>query len=177
MIVERVRASDSNKPTPDTEWSVRELAGHMLYELSWTADLVRGATMEQVGDRYDGDLIGNDLAMSWQLATVAAETAIEECDLQAIAHLSYSDVTVEEYLREAAGDQLIHAWDLGVATGQSVQFDSAVTQAIYDHTLPRATSMYTSGLFAPPIEVSESADLQTRLLGLFGRDARWQPVA
>jgi hypothetical protein len=34
--------------------------------------------------------------------------------------------------------------------------------------------MVESCLFAPPIEVPESADLPTRLLALFGRRADWR---
>lgn len=173
--VRLVGPNDFDKPTPDTEWDVRTLAGHVLYELSWTADIVRDATIEQVGNRYDGDLIGDKLLINWELAATAAQEAIKACDLSAIAHLSYGNVTVGDYLREAASDQLIHSWDLSAALGQPVQFDAKVAQAVYDDVLPKAPGMASSGLFAVPLDVPDNAGIQTKLLAIFGRDANWQP--
>jgi len=176
QVIAKVAPADFKLPTPDTEWNVRRLIKHMLYELSWTADIVHGATMAEVGDKYDGNLIGESLPAAWQAAANAAEQAIDRCDLNSIAHLSYADRTVAEYLKEAASDQLIHSWDLGVAIGQKVKFDPDIAQLIYDDTLPGAPTMSATGLFAPVLKVAENAPLQTKLLALYGRDSGWQPV-
>lgn len=175
-IVSRVRMADYKLPTPDTEWNVRRLLKHMLYELSWTADIVRGTTIAEVGDKYDGNLIGENLTAAWRAAANAARQAIDRCELNSVAHLSYADKIVADYLKEAASDQLIHSWDLGVATGQKVDFDTATTQLIYDDTLPSASTMSATGLFAPVVKVADDASLQTKLLALYGRDSGWQPV-
>lgn len=174
QAINNVKPEYFDKPTPDTEWDVRTLAGHMLYELSWTADIVRGATITQVGDRYDGDLIGNDLISAWRVAGEEARQAIEACDLKGIAHLSYGDVKIAEYLREAAGDQLIHGWDLSMAIGLPVHFDPEVAEEVYKNSLPKTESRSHSGLFAPPLEVPADADIQTKLLALYGRDNNWR---
>ena len=47
-------------PTPCTEWDVRALVNHVIGEELWTVPLVDGATIEEVGDRFDGDLLGDD---------------------------------------------------------------------------------------------------------------------
>jgi uncharacterized protein (TIGR03086 family) len=175
-VVSQVSTADYKLSTPDTEWNVRRLLKHMLYELSWTADIVRGATIAEVGDKYDGNLIGGNLTAAWRVAAKAAGQAIDRCDLSMVAHLSYADKTVAEYLKEAASDQLIHSWDLGMAIGQKVDFDPAITQLIYDDTLPNASTMSATGLFAPVVKVADDASLQTKLLALYGRDSGWQPV-
>ena len=172
-VVSRVGAADLGLPTPCTEWDVRALAAHMLYEVSWVPDIVAGATIAEVGDRHGGDLMGGDLRGSWRRAADAALAAAARCDPAATAHLSYGDVTNDDYLRQQGADQLIHAWDLGVATGIAVRFDPEVAAAVHADTLPHLEGMRASGLFAPPHPVPEGADIQARVIALFGRDPGW----
>jgi uncharacterized protein (TIGR03086 family) len=174
-LVGGVRPSQLGLATPCREWDVRALASHMLYELSWIPDLTRGATIAEVGDRYDGDLVGGDLVASWRRAADAALIAVDRCDPVAIAHLSYADVSNDAYLRQVGADELIHSWDLGSATGALVRFDPELAEAVYENTLPDVKGMKASGLFAPPVPVPENADPQRRLIALFGRDPGWQP--
>jgi len=174
-LVGAIRPAQLVLATPCTEWDVRALVSHMLYELSWVPDLLRGATIAEVGDRYEGDLIGDDLAASWRRGAEAALVAVDGCDPGATAHLSYADVRNDDYLRQVGGDELIHSWDLGAATGASVRFDPELVEAVYDNTLPGVEGMQASGLFAPPLPVPEGADPQTRLVALFGRDPGWRP--
>lgn len=170
-VVNAVRPTDFYKPTPDTKWDVRTLVGHMLYELSWTPDILQGATIDEVGNKYSGDLIDDDLTTGWHEAAERAIQAVDQADLRAAAHLSYGDTTSDDYLKEAASDQLIHAWDLGTAIGMPVRFDPGVAEAVYDNALPKKDSMRASGLFAEPKEVSGETDIQTRLLAMYGRQS------
>jgi uncharacterized protein (TIGR03086 family) len=173
-VVERVRPEDFALPTPCTEWDVRALLGHMLYELSWVPEMVSGKTIAEVGSRYDGDLIGADPVASWRAAASAARAAVERCDPAGAAHLSYADVPNEAYLREVGGEQLTHAWDLGEAIGQAVHFPPDLTRSVYEDVQPKAEGLSQSGLFAPPVAVPDSADLQTKLIALMGRAPDWR---
>ncbi|MBL8159218.1 TIGR03086 family protein [Candidatus Saccharibacteria bacterium] len=168
--VQQVSPDEFEKPTPDTEWTVRDLAGHLLYELAWVADIVNGKTMEEVGTQYDGDLIAGRLQDNWQLTADRATVAVEAADLEGTAHLSYGTVTVRDYLEQIAADLLIHAWDLSTALGQPLQFENEVAQYVYDYTLPRQDDLKQSGLFAEAVQVPDDAELQTKLLALYGRD-------
>ena len=55
-------------PTPDTEWTVRDLVEHLVGEQLWVPLLLGGATIEEVGDRFDGDNLGDDPKTAWSLA-------------------------------------------------------------------------------------------------------------
>src|SRR6188472_1572852 len=73
-LVGEVGAAQWHDETPCSEWDVRRLVHHLLSEQRWVSPLLEGLTIEQVGDRFDGDLMGDD-ASTW--ASLLA-TAIEE---------------------------------------------------------------------------------------------------
>lgn len=171
-IVAQVQADDLGKPTPDTEWNVRVLLNHMLYELAWVTDIVQGKTVAEVGDAYDGDLLGEDIQNAWGIHLARAQQAVLDADPSTTAHLSYGDVPLGEYLQDEGSDQLIHAWDLGKGIGVSVAMPPSLAQRVYDRALLHTQERADSGLFAPPVEVPEDSDIQIKLLALYGRDAR-----
>lgn len=174
-IVKQVRADQLSLPTPDTEWTVRDLLQHITYELAWTADVVEGKSIAEVGDKYEGDLLGEDPLASWQKYKVRAREAVIHAKEADTAHLSYTDTTVADYLWEAGNDQLIHAWDLGEGIGVAVVFDEQVATELYDRALPRKDEFENSGLFAAAKSVPDMADTQTKLLALLGRSKNWRP--
>ena len=55
--------------TPDTEWNVRDLVNHVLAENLWAPPLLAGSTISDVGDRFDGDVLGPDPKGSWLAAS------------------------------------------------------------------------------------------------------------
>ena len=168
-VISQVKTSQYQDPTPDTEWNVKKLAGHMLYELSWAADILNGKTVGEIGTKYDTDLIGDDLQKNWQTAAMKALISLGKVNPEQIIHLSYGDFKASHYIQEQANDQLIHAWDLGTAIGVEVKFDPDIAEFLYEAALPRQPEMAATGLFAPAIKVPEPADIQTKLLALFGR--------
>jgi len=172
-IVRQVEPEQMELPTPDTDWTVHDLLQHIVYELAWTADIVQGKTVAEVGDKYEGELLNSDQTEAWEEYAVAAQNAVEACSLDAAAHLSYGDKTVGEYLLEASNDQLIHAWDLGQAIGIAVQFDETVARTLYEQALSHTEEFTDSDLFAPPLPVPEGASTQTKLLAFLGRSEAW----
>ena len=171
-VMKQVRASQFGLPTPDTEWDVRKLVGHILYELAWVPDLMAGQTVAAVGTKYDGDLIGSDLQVSWRSLVDKALAAVKSVDSNQMVHLSYADVPAANFIQEQANDQLIHAWDLATAIGVPIKFDEQVAEELYQAALPRQAEMASSGLFGTPVQTPASADVQTKLLRVFGRESK-----
>ena len=54
--VEAVGEADWSRPTPCADWYVRALVNHVVGEDLWTRPIVEGRRIEEVGDRYDGDV-------------------------------------------------------------------------------------------------------------------------
>lgn len=155
--------------TPCTEWSLKDLLNHMVSELRWVEPLVSGKTIADVGNRFEGDLVDGDAQRAWQAAAAEVRKAVEQADMKAIAHLSYGDRTMSEYLHEVGSDILVHTWDVAQGIRCSLQLDEAAVRTVYEKAIPHKDSFANSPQFAGPLDVPETADLQTKLLALYGR--------
>lgn len=157
-------------PTPCTDWTVRDIVNHLTSEQLWVPPLLGGATVEQVGSRFDGDVLGADPVSAWDSAATAARAALAEPGaVERTVHLSYGDRPAEFYVRELTSDLLLHAWDLARALGTDETLDAELVDAVLASTEPHASELAASGLFAPPVPVPAGADPQTRLIALSGR--------
>ena len=159
-------------PTPCTKWDVRALVHHLVYENVWTPPIFEGQTIEEVGDRFEGDLLGNDPKAAWDQAAKDAIAAVhDEGAMSRTVHLSFGDLPGEEYARELFTDHLIHAWDLARSTGADDALDPELVEACYEINKPQEDRLKRSGMFGERIDPPPDADLQTKLLAVFGRTA------
>ncbi|MEO3812753.1 TIGR03086 family metal-binding protein [Sphaerisporangium sp. B11E5] len=170
LRVGMVRADQWDAPTPCSEWTVRDLVNHLVVEQLWVPPLVGGATVADVGDRFDGDQLGDDPAGAWHRAAAEAQAAFAAPGaLDREVHLSYGTVPCRVYCREMATDLAVHAWDLARALGVDEHVDPRLMAAAYDHLAPMREGLTGTGLFAEPVPVPGDADIQTRTLALTGR--------
>ena len=169
-LVHQVGDRDWDNPTPCSEWNVRALVNHLVYEARWAPPLFEGQTIEQVGTRFDGDLLGDDPKAAYDEAVAAAITAVRAAGvLDRTVHLSYGETPAPGYLSQLTGDFVVHAWDLARGIAADDELDPDLVGWVYDNTAPHADQLAASGLFDPPVEVADDADLQTKMLALFGR--------
>lgn len=156
--------------TPCTDWTVRDLVNHLTGEQLWVPPLLGGATVEEVGSRFDGDVLGVDPVSAWDSAATAARAAFAEPGaLERTVHLSYGERPAQYYLQEMTADLVIHAWDLARAIGADETLDPELVDSVLTAAAPHADTLAASGAFAPPVPVPADADPQTRLIALFGR--------
>src|SRR5919202_861884 len=88
-----VGADQWDLPTPCTEWNVRVLVGHLVNEERWAPPLLAGSTIEEVGDRFQGDLLGDDPLAAWEEAAAEALAAARPDVLGRIVHVSFGEIT------------------------------------------------------------------------------------
>jgi uncharacterized protein (TIGR03086 family) len=158
--------------TPCEGWTVRELANHIVSGNFWAAELARGQTIEAVGDRLDGDVLGPDpLAAYTESARVADEAFRAPGAMAAPCAVSYGPVPGEVYAGHRFIDVLIHGWDLAKATGQDTTLPADLVEACFEVVEPQKDLLAASGMFGSDIEVPEGADRQTQLLAELGRKA------
>ena len=162
--------ADWDAPTPDDEWSVRDLVAHVIEEQQWVPYLLAGETIEKAKKQIEP--LRDDLRGEWELYSFAATTAWSESSPEQRVHLSYDEVTMADYLREQVADVAIHTWDLARAVGADEELDSELVEAVWSVFEPQKETLAASGLYAPPVPLPDDAPLQARLLAVTGRDPR-----
>jgi uncharacterized protein (TIGR03086 family) len=171
-LVHQVDDEQWSHQTPCTDWDVRTLVNHLVYEARWAAPLFEGQTIEQVGSRFDGDLLGEDPKKAYDEAlAVASAAAGAPGALDGTVQLSFGATPAAEYLAQLTGDFVVHGWDLARAIGADEKIDPALVEFVHKAAEPQAELLAASGMFDPPLDVGENADPQTRMLAMFGRRA------
>lgn len=170
--VQQIADGQWESPTPCTEWNVRDLVNHLVYEDRWAKPLFDGKTIAEVGDAFDGDLLGADPKKAWSDARAEAVGAVSADDaMEKIVHLSFGDIPGSDYTMQLLCDHVIHAWDLARAIGADEKLDPELVKMCHDVMAPQEQTLRRSGSFGDRVSVPQDADLQTRLLALVGRRA------
>lgn len=172
----RVRAIRGNQwelSTPDTEWSVRDLVNHVVSEHLWVPELMCGATILEVGDKFDGDVLGDDPTHAWTNAAAASRSTWEVPGAaERTVHLSFGDVVATVYGWQLITDLLVHGWDLSAAINVDDNFPNDLVGAVL-RQVQEAGDHEESGMFAPALDVSACTDDLTELLARLGRRRPW----
>ena len=159
-------------PTPCTEWDVRALVNHLANENAWARPMLESRSIAEVGNALDGDLLGDDPVSAWEgWAAEARDIMATPGVVEATVHASFAELSGEEYIGQLWVDHLIHAWDLARAIGADEAMDPELAQIAYDELKPMEEALKASGAYGDKVEVSEGADLQTKLLAVTGRRA------
>lgn len=171
-LVHAVDSGQWQRPTPCAEWTVRDLVGHVTAENLWTVPLLSGATIAEVGDRFEGDVLDDDPVRAWDDAAAAARDAVDQADtLDRTIHLSYGDTTGDAYVRELLADHVVHAWDLARAIDADDQLDPQLVRTCATWFDGMEDAYRQAGAIGPREAVAADADATTRLLARFGRSA------
>lgn len=117
-LVHATSASQLDNATPCQKWAVRDLLNHVVGGGYMFATCLSGGTVDLSTD--PGDLLGDDHAAAFDAAIAAFRAALAGTDdLSTMVTLPFGTMPADVALRIAAGDLLVHSWDLAQATGQS----------------------------------------------------------
>ena len=129
-FVNAIKPDQWDAPTPCDEWDMRALVGHITYEALWAAELYAGKTMAEVGDRFEGDNLGDDPIAAFTLALVGAKSAVAAPGaMETVCHLSFGDHSGADYAGQLFLDFLVHGWDVAKGSGQDATLDAALCEA------------------------------------------------
>jgi uncharacterized protein (TIGR03086 family) len=167
-LVRAVPANRWSDPTPCAEWSVRDVVNHVVGEHLWAPPLLRGETIAQVGDRFDGDVLGDSPTESWERASAESRQAWRTASPEFPVHLSFGDTPALEYGQQMLLDLVIHGWDVARGAGLDETLDPAAAAHVLSYVQEHAKEWEAAGVFAAPVD-ADAADPVTRLLGCTGR--------
>lgn len=167
-FVDNIHTEHWHATTPCPAWDVRQLVNHLVSGNLWVGELGAGHTIEEVGGRLDGDLLGDDPVASHEKSVAAAIAAFRADDaMERLWPLSYGPRPGRVYARQRFIDVLIHGWDIATATGQDTRLPAYLTQASLDY-LESSPKVVAAWGFAS-IDAPVGGDPQAQLLGLAGR--------
>jgi uncharacterized protein (TIGR03086 family) len=170
-FVGAVPADRWHAPTPCAGWDVRALVNHVVAGNWWAAELAAGRTIPEVGDRLDGDVLGDDPSGAYRAsAAAAAEVFRRPGAMERPCAVSYGPVPGSVYCGHRFIDVLVHGWDLAVAVGADPTLPAGLVEACLEVVTPQAELFAGSGMFGTARPVPPDAPAQTRLLALLGRD-------
>jgi len=171
-FVERAQQISSehwHAATPCVEWNVRALVNHVAGEYLWLPEMLAGKTVADVGERLDGDLLGNEPVQTLINAQRAALAAVEADDaLNTTVHLSFGDVPAADYAMQMIIDSTIHSWDLARAIGADETLDPELVELAYIELQKSAEDWRSGGAFGPKRDAADDSTL-ARLIALTGR--------
>lgn len=152
-VLDAIPADRWDSPSPCTEWTVREVADHLVEALGLLAGAVSG---EPAG------------ATSYREATRRCLAAFADPDALAAVHPSpVGPLSGKAMADISLSESLVHGWDLATGAGLRYEPDPeavAVVAGFPDG--PKAP-----GMFADPVPVPADAPEFVALLGRLGRAA------
>ena len=156
--------------TPCAGWDVRALLSHLVAGNLWAAELGAGGTIERVGDRLDGDVLGADPAAAYTASADAAAAVFRRPGaLDAPCAVSYGPVPGSVYAGHRFVDVFVHGWDLAVATGQDPGLDPALMEACRQVIEPQLDAFRGAGVLGSELPVPAGATAEQRFLAMLGR--------
>ncbi len=153
--------------------TLHQSVNYHTYDDAWVPDVLEGKTKEEVGDKYKAILTADksDTLINYgKYNFMAVEIVSGYEDLDKIVHLSYGDFSAHDYLQHIISFRGFRIHDIAKLIGADTKMPDDLVQALWHELTPVIESYRQMGVFPPAIEVSEDADLQTKLLALAGRE-------
>lgn len=173
--IDRIGREAWSLDTPCADWSVRDLVNHLTSEHLWAPHLLRGETLDDVGDRYDGDVVGEDPQGAWRQAVARSMMAFGSADPDGTVHTSMGQVPTGLYATQMLTDLTVHGWD--VAKGARTAYEPVpdAVEAVWAYARPRREGNSDSPVFDRPVS-TDSPERIDQLVALLGRDPGWGVV-
>lgn len=174
-----VRPDQWDRPTPCTEWNVRQLVNHMAQGNLNFVRLLDGATGAVFLRMRDADALGTDPPGAYARSAAECASAFARPGaLEQVLDYPLGRVTGQQALAVRTTDTIIHTWDLARAIGADETLSPDMVAWVSDHMgdiyaglaeTPPAAQTTHRFFAAPPGEPPAGASPQHRLLYRMGR--------
>ena len=156
--------------TPCSDWNVKDVVNHIVYENVWMVALFDGRTIEEVGDEFEGDLVGDDPIGVYNRTASEVKAVLARPDaMTRTVQISSGPTSGAEYSKQLFLDTLIHGWDIAIGSGQDAELDDFLVQMCIPMAQAVADNEDFRAAFATPVSRDANTNTQAHLLGLLGR--------
>jgi uncharacterized protein (TIGR03086 family) len=159
-----VPAGRWSDPSPCEDWDARGVVRHVIETQGMFLRLV-GRDLPPIPD------VADDPAGAWDGARAAIQADLDDperagTEFDGSFGRTRFETAVDRFL---CADLVMHRWDLARATGQDEHIDPADAQRLLDGAVAFGDAIRSPGVCGPPVPVPADADIQTRVIGFYGR--------
>jgi hypothetical protein len=149
--------------------TLRDFINYHAYDEAWVPQTLDGRTIEEVGDIYDGDLLGDDPKAAYTKLFDAANAAVKALtDLDQPVHLTYGDYPAREYLWHVSIFRGFRSYQLAKWLGADTTMSPELVSGLWSIVEPHLDEWRAIGIFPPAKSSPSDADAQTQLLAKTG---------
>ncbi len=156
----------SRTPSP----TLRDILAAHTRDEAWIPDVLAGKSLAEVGEKWSGDLLGDDPIGNYdEINDIATEAATrDDLDPARVVHFQYGDYPLSEGLVHLSIYRCFQAWSIAHFVGLDFDLPDALVDLMWDELMPMLDELRGYGVFPPEVPVPADADRQTRLLGKTG---------
>ena len=173
-VIDQIQSEQFALPAP-AGWSraenpsLRDILAYHAFDEAWVPDVLDGRTIDEVGDKHAGELLGDDPVAAYdRINDLATAAVLANDDSEATAHLSYGDFTMGEAFEHMSIYRAFQAWSIAKFIGLDYSLPSALVEGLWERVMPNVETWRSMGVFGPEVEVPADADRETQLLGKTG---------
>ncbi|MCE7001993.1 TIGR03086 family metal-binding protein [Kibdelosporangium philippinense] len=179
VVLAKVPADRWDAPSACTEWTVRDVAGHVIWGQqqmrAWATDRQQVQMDGAPGSPHPAVMAGDDPVATWRAARKeSVATLTEEALARMTSITGIGEVPLAAVVTLLITDQVAHTWDIAHGLGIDAELGPELVGVAFDWA--RANVVRRPGFFGPELTPPADANEQTRMLAFLGR-AAWQPVA
>ena len=177
-ILSAVPPGGWDAPSECELWSVRDVAGHVIWGQEQLAHWATGQDYSRPdgapGVPHPAVMAGTDPLSTWRTARTAADDTLTDDALGRTVTLpGLGETPLPGIVTLLVTDLLAHSWDIGHALGLEVRLEPDLVSGSF--AWARDNVIRVPGFFGPELTPPAHADVQTRWLAYLGR-AAWAPV-
>jgi uncharacterized protein (TIGR03086 family) len=161
-----VPADRWSSPSPCEDWTARDVVQHVLD----TQGLFLGFIGDELGELPS---VADDPGSAWDAARAQVQARLDDparadTEFDGFFGRTAFSSAVDRFLN---ADLVIHRWDLARATGQDATIDPDDAARVLASAREFGETLRSPGVCGPEVPVADDADVQTRVLGYYGRAA------
>ncbi|WP_223125358.1 adenosylmethionine--8-amino-7-oxononanoate transaminase [Streptomyces sp. TRM68367] len=160
--------------SPCSDWSTRDVVGHVIGTLGKVALIARGEPTQSAPSQ-PGEAAAGDPVKAWRDAAAAARTAVAEADPTLQVDTPAGRQNLARALAFPVSDIIVHAWDIAAATGRPLRLpDSLLAHIVHTCAQVPEAALRGPGRIGEARPSAPGADDTTRMMAWLGRDVeRW----
>ena len=177
-LIESATPADLDRPTPCTDWHVRDLLSHLVGVANRIPHIAAGGQPSEVPAMVDG-VADDGWTDAWHARLGALRScAVDDDDLGRIVIHPAGRMPWAFAIGIYASELAVHGWDLARALGLDADLDDSIAAGVVGPmkgALPPEPRGAEIGIpFGPVVEVDDDAPPYARLVGWVGRDPEWE---